>query len=83
MVKLFDQASMDMVKTLCMRVIVAWNRHYQTERTSGPRLPYIPPEDKKCLLIICHMYLMAVYEFDDVRGYIIDNLVRVQCKNKF
>ena len=76
LVKLFDQSSIDMVKTLCMRVIAAWNKVYQKElETSGRRLPYVPPEDKRCLLLVCHIYLMAVYEADDVKGYVIDNMV--------
>ncbi|XP_065361243.1 FK506-binding protein 5 isoform X2 [Calliphora vicina] len=76
LVKIFDQSSIDMVKTLCMRVIAAWNKIHQTElETSGSRRPYIPPEDKRCLLLICHIYLMAVYESDDVKGYVIDNMI--------
>uniref|UniRef100_A0A1I8PB88 Uncharacterized protein n=1 Tax=Stomoxys calcitrans TaxID=35570 RepID=A0A1I8PB88_STOCA len=77
LVKLFDQSSIDMVKTLCMRVIAAWNKVYYTElnQTGGSRLPYVPPEDKRCLLLICHIYLMAVYEADDVKGYVIDNMM--------
>ncbi|XP_037822719.1 uncharacterized protein LOC119611265 isoform X2 [Lucilia sericata] len=76
LVKFFDQSSIDMVKTLCMRVIAAWNKIHQTElETSGSRRPYIPPEDKRCLLLICHIYLMAVYESDDVKGYVIDNMI--------
>ncbi|XP_075160415.1 uncharacterized protein LOC142233401 [Haematobia irritans] len=77
LVKLFDQCSVDMVKTLCMRVIAAWNKVYTNElnQTGGSRLPYVPPEDKRCLLLICHIYLMAVYEADDVKGYVIDNMM--------
>lgn len=76
--KLFDQSSIDMVKTLCMRVIAAWNKVYYTElnQTGGSRLPYVPPEDKRCLMLICHIYLMATYESDDVKGYVIDNMVK-------
>lgn len=78
LVKIFDQSSIDMVKTLCMRVIAAWNKMYQIElETSGSRRPYIPPEDKRCLMLICHIYLMAVYESDDVKGYVIDNMVSI------
>lgn len=76
LIKLFDQCSIDMVKTLCMRVIAAWNKIYQIELQTTRRPPYIPPEDKRCLLLTCHIYLMAVYESDDVKGYVIDNLVR-------
>ncbi|KAM7355438.1 uncharacterized protein ACRADG_001485 [Cochliomyia hominivorax] len=76
LIKIFDQSSIDMVKTLCMRVIAAWNKIYQRElETSGSRRPYVPPEDKRCLLLICHIYLMAVYEADDVKGYVIDNMI--------
>lgn len=77
LVKLFDQSSIDMVKTLCMKVIAAWNKVYYNEmsQTIGSRLPYVPPEDKRCLLFICHIYLMAVYEADDNKGYVIDNMV--------
>ncbi|XP_073836970.1 uncharacterized protein isoform X2 [Musca autumnalis] len=77
LVKLFDQSSIDMVKTLCMKVIAAWNKIYHNEmsQTGGSRLPYVPPEDKRCLLFICHIYLMAVYEADDNKGYVIDNMI--------
>ncbi|XP_061401872.1 uncharacterized protein LOC133337683 [Musca vetustissima] len=77
LVKLFDQSSIDMVKTLCMKVIAAWNKVYHNEmsQTGGSRLPYVPPEDKRCLLYICHIYLMAVYEADDNKGYVIDNMI--------
>ncbi|XP_037880403.1 uncharacterized protein LOC119631903 isoform X1 [Glossina fuscipes] len=69
LIKLFDSKSMDVVKTLSMRVIAAWNAKFGDNRVIVNR------EDKRSLIFMCHVYLMAVYETDGVRGYVIDNMI--------
>ncbi|KAL9890961.1 uncharacterized protein ACN427_009731 [Glossina fuscipes fuscipes] len=69
LIKLFDSNSIDMVKILSMRTIAAWNANFRDNR------PTINCEDKRCLIFMCHIYLMAIYEIDDVRGYVIDNML--------
>uniref|UniRef100_A0A1B0A9J7 Uncharacterized protein n=1 Tax=Glossina pallidipes TaxID=7398 RepID=A0A1B0A9J7_GLOPL len=70
LIKLFDSKSIDTVKILSMRIIAAWNAwNFRDNRFT------INCEDKRCLIFMCHIYLMAIYEIDDVQGYVIDNML--------
>uniref|UniRef100_A0A1A9V8I8 Uncharacterized protein n=1 Tax=Glossina austeni TaxID=7395 RepID=A0A1A9V8I8_GLOAU len=70
LIKLFDSKSLDTVKILSMRIIAAWNAWNLKDNRLA-----INCEDKRCLIFMCHIYLMAIYEIDDVQGYVIDNML--------
>lgn len=76
LIKLFDQGAMEGVKQMVMRVLSAWNQVYNRyKEQSDLPFPQVKVEHKRCLEVICHIYLMAVYETDTVRGFVIDNMV--------
>lgn len=78
LIKLFDAGFFEGARKLSMRIIAAWNHDYD-ERKLQSELPSpeIKDQHKKCLILICHIYLMAIYEMDDNRGFVIDNLVSI------
>lgn len=76
LIKLFDAGTFDGVRRLSMRIIAAWNHEYeQCKLQTHLSYPEVESQDKKCLILMCHIYLMAIYEMDDIRGFVIDNLV--------
>ncbi|XP_036336350.1 uncharacterized protein LOC118746611 [Rhagoletis pomonella] len=76
LIKLFDAGTIEGVRRLSMRIIAAWNHEYeQCKLQTTLSYPEVKSQHKKCLILICHIYLMAIYEMDDIRGFVIDNLL--------
>nr|XP_036220167.1 uncharacterized protein LOC106624624 [Bactrocera oleae] len=76
LIKLFDAGFFEGARKLSMRIIAAWNHDYEEMKLlSQQSYPEIRDQHKKCLILICHIYLMAIYEMDDNRGFVIDNVV--------
>ncbi|XP_039962878.1 uncharacterized protein LOC120776366 [Bactrocera tryoni] len=76
LIKLFDAGFFEGARKLSIRIIAAWNHDYEEMKLlSQVPLTEISEQHKKCLILICHIYLMAIYEMDDNRGFVIDNVV--------
>ncbi|XP_067646125.1 uncharacterized protein [Eurosta solidaginis] len=76
LIKLFDAGYIEGVRRLSMRVIAAWNHEYeQCKLLTNVSYPEINRQHQQCLILICHIYLMAIYEMDDIRGFVIDNML--------
>ncbi|XP_011199448.2 uncharacterized protein LOC105223416 isoform X1 [Bactrocera dorsalis] len=76
LIKLFDAGFFEGARKLSIRIIAAWNHDYEeTKLLPQVSRTEISEQHKKCLILICHIYLMAIYEMDDNRGFVIDNVV--------
>lgn len=83
LIKLFDAGFFEGARKLSMRIIAAWNHDYEEMKLlSQQSYPEIRDQHKKCLILICHIYLMAIYEMDDNRGFVIDNVVSITVNEK-
>ncbi|XP_067612716.1 calcium uptake protein 3, mitochondrial isoform X7 [Eurosta solidaginis] len=75
LIKLFDAGYIEGVRRLSMLVIAAWNHEYeQCKLLTNVSYPEINRQHQQCLILICYIYLMAIYEMDDIRGFVIDNM---------
>ncbi|XP_053956621.1 uncharacterized protein LOC128862176 [Anastrepha ludens] len=76
LIKLFDGGIFEGVRKLSMRIIAAWNHEYEQSKLEAKLAhPEVKSQHKTCLILICHIYLMAIYEMDDIRGFVIDNVL--------
>ncbi|CAD7003568.1 unnamed protein product [Ceratitis capitata] len=76
LIKLFDAGFLEGARKLSIRTIAAWNHTFkQLKQQTKNERPEVNIQDKRSLILICHIYLMAIYEMDDIRGFVIDNVV--------